>query len=193
MVLDDHESVRRYEMACVEILEYLEMLVGVFVRRIEKNEIGHQVAGSQLVERLNGVRPDHLGAPANAQGFEIFAGEASRRRMRFDENGQTRAAADSLAAHCAGARVQIYEERILDRRTKDIEKRLAQTVTRGPEAKLAGALELTAAVCSGNHSHDSSHRRQMIPFLPRRAQFFKAGHQFGRTRGILRDGEGFAA
>ena len=79
--------------------------------------------------------------------------------MGFDENRQTRAPADGLDADRARARVQIYEERILDRRAENVEKSFAQTVARGPQAQLAGSLELTAAVCSGNHAHDSSHRR----------------------------------
>ena len=73
MVLDDHQSVGRDEMRCIKIFEHLEMLGGVFIRRIEKNKIRHQVARSQLFERPHGVRLDHLGAPANAQRFEIFA------------------------------------------------------------------------------------------------------------------------
>jgi len=153
MMLDDHKAVRSDEMRGIEKFEDAEMLVAFGVGRIEKNEIGEQMAGGEDSEGAKRVVLHDGCAFADVEREEIFAYQASRGRMRFSEEDFAGAAAESFDADCTGASEEVDEEGAFDGRAENVEESFAESIAGGTEAQRFRTLEAATAKFSGDDAH----------------------------------------
>ena len=99
-------------------------------------------------------RFNHFGAGFYFQDVQIRADQPCRDGVGFYEDRFFRPAADCLDSDRARAGVKIDEERILNRRTENVEKRFAQTIARRAEAQFARAFQKSASECTCDYAHD---------------------------------------
>src|ERR1039457_2330965 len=134
-MLDDHQTTRRDKMRSIEVFEDSLVLLLVFVRRVEKDEVRAAVPRRNSFQASHRFRFYYFDALAHSKRLEIGAHQPRARGMCLDENSLARPAADGLDPDRARARKEINEERILHRRPEDVKERLAQPVAGGPQAQ----------------------------------------------------------
>lgn len=149
----DDDALGRDEMRGVEIVEDIHVVI-VAIRRVEKNEVGDQVASSEFFKAAFGVGFNYFYASANVEGFEILTHQTYAGGIMVDEEDFAGATADGFNPDCAGAGVEIDEQRIFDGRAEDVEEGFAEAVAGGADAREAWSSEAAAAIFSSDYSHD---------------------------------------
>jgi hypothetical protein len=176
-VFGDDYGVGREQFGGAEKLQRHPIFVDFGVRGIEEHQI-ESCAGRfrcQLCKRFRGLQIHHSRTGANIERLQILADQCRRWTVLLHKYRFACAAAQRFDSNRTGAGEQIEETRTQNAIGNDIEKCFAQPVAGGPKRVALQAFELTAAKCSGNHSHGvgsliSSDMCQVIAALPFRGQ-----------------------
>jgi len=157
VVFRDDDAAGRKERSRSKNSQHALILSSGRVRRIEKDKIecgtGFFLLCGQHLQTAEGVGAEHGRTGAHAERFQVFPNQRRGGRMIFDEDHFRGTAAEGFDAHRARPRKHINKSRSRHRRTQHIEKRFAQTITRGTESGASEAFQDAAAIGSGNDAH----------------------------------------